>query len=129
MRISDWSSDVCSSDLEVERLDAVGALVDRQDAGVAVVLRGAGLLDEAHAAVHLHAERGDLAGGVGAPGLHNRNQQVEARLRRLAPAVVGQIGSAQCRERVCQSVSISVGAVSLTKTKHPQYTPPPHPLK
>src|SRR3546814_8333319 len=25
---------------EVERLDAVGALVDRQDAGVAVVLRG-----------------------------------------------------------------------------------------
>src|SRR3546814_7249756 len=88
MRISDWSSDVCSSDLEVERLDAVGALVDRQDAGVAVVLRGAGLLDEAHAAVHLHAERGDLAGGVGAPGLHNRNQQVEARLRRLAPGVV-----------------------------------------
>ena len=38
---------------QVDGLDAVGALVDRRDAGVAVVLRRAGLLDEAHAAVHL----------------------------------------------------------------------------
>jgi hypothetical protein len=29
------------------------------------VLRGAGLLDEAHAAVHLHAERGDLDADLG----------------------------------------------------------------
>src|SRR3546814_5416030 len=100
MRISDWSSDVCSSDLElvsasgqrfVERsdprdvvadggaaphrqlaadevhgLDAVGALVDRRDAGVAEVLGDAGLLDVAHAAE--------------------------------------QIGRASCRGRVCQYV-------------------------
>ena len=38
---------------EVDRLDAVGALVDRRDADVAVVLGDAGLLDEAHAAVDL----------------------------------------------------------------------------
>ena len=30
-----------------------GAFVYRQDAGVAIVLRGAGLLDETHAAVDL----------------------------------------------------------------------------
>ena len=42
---------------QVVGLDAGRAFVDRDDARVAVVLRGAGLLDEAHAAVHLHAER------------------------------------------------------------------------
>ena len=47
------------------RLDAVGALVDRGDPGVAIVLRGAGLLDVAHTAMHLDAERGDLVGDVG----------------------------------------------------------------
>jgi hypothetical protein len=36
------------------------------------VLRGAGLLDEAHAAMHLHAERGDLDADVGGPGLGDR---------------------------------------------------------
>jgi hypothetical protein len=54
---------------QVHGLHAVGALVDRRDAGVAVVLGRAGLLDEAHAAVHLHAERGDLHAHVGGPGL------------------------------------------------------------
>src|SRR3546814_1463562 len=38
MRISDWSSDVCSSDLEVLSLDSVGDGVI-QGAGVRVVLR------------------------------------------------------------------------------------------
>jgi hypothetical protein len=54
---------------EVDRLDAVGALVDREDAGVAEMLRGARLLDEAHAAVDLHPERGDLDADVGRKGL------------------------------------------------------------
>src|SRR6202008_1634084 len=51
---------------QVHRLDAGGALVDGGDARVAQVLRRAGLLDEAHAAVHLHAERGDRDDGLGA---------------------------------------------------------------
>src|SRR3546814_12963435 len=33
---------------------------------------------------------------------------------------LAEIGRASCRERVCQSVSISVGAVSLKKKKHQQ---------
>ena len=57
---------------EVDRLDAVGALVDRGNARVAVMLRRAGLLDVAHAAVHLHAERGDLAADVGGERLGDR---------------------------------------------------------
>src|SRR6185295_10357965 len=34
---------------EIDRLDTVGALIDRGDARVAGMLRGAGFLDEAHA--------------------------------------------------------------------------------
>ena len=42
-----------------------------------IVLGGAGLLDEAHAAMDLHAGRGDLVAEVGEPRLHDRNQQVD----------------------------------------------------
>ena len=70
------------------RLDAVGALVDRGDAGVAVVLRRAGLLDEAHAAVHLHAERGDLDADVGGESLGDRREQRGALVRGLAQRFV-----------------------------------------
>ena len=42
---------------QIDRLDSIGSLVDRGDAGIAVVLSGAGFLDVAHAAVHLNAER------------------------------------------------------------------------
>ena len=59
---------------EVDRLDAVGALVDRGDAGVAEMLRSAGLLDEAHAAVDLNADRRELDTHVGAPTLRQRGE-------------------------------------------------------
>ena len=74
---------------EVDRLDAVGALIDRRDAGVAIEARRAGLLDEAHAAMHLHAERGYLDAGIGGERLGDRRQQVGAVLpmaRRVAIA-------------------------------------------
>ena len=81
---------------QVGGLDAVGALVDRRDAGVAIVLGGAGLLDVAHAAMHLDAGRGDLDAEVGAPGLDHRGQQVGPALgadralssRRVRPASI-----------------------------------------
>ena len=50
---------------QIERLNAVGPLVDRRDAGVAIVLRHAGLFDETHAAMNLHRERGVLDAEVG----------------------------------------------------------------
>ena len=69
---------------QIDRLDAVGAFVDRGDPRVAKMLRGAGLLDEAHAAVHLHAERGDLDADVGRERFGDRREQRGAVVRRLA---------------------------------------------
>src|SRR3546814_14559945 len=95
MRISDWSSDVCSSDLEAEQqmdllevalLAAIAAPVGRgigcAVAGEAVVCEGLG--DARDEVLVL-----DLAGG----GHHH-----------LLRAVVGtqELGRASCRERGCQ---------------------------
>src|SRR3546814_15317785 len=97
MRISDWSSDVCSSDLPglaaelgVDRLDRLAVALR---AAVAAALAGRLVDDDPGGAHLLLAALAQPAGLVGAL----------------------QIGRASCRERVCQSVSISVVAVSLTK--------------
>src|SRR5215468_9260803 len=60
---------------QVDRLDAVRSLVDRRDARIAQMLCGAGLLHVAHAAVHLHAERGDLVAYIGGECLGDRGEQ------------------------------------------------------
>src|SRR3546814_7153982 len=76
MRISDWSSDVCSSDL-------VGPFDPREDDGL--VLPG---LDRA-------LEVGDFAiGHGGAPTLDEAG----------GADLLEEIGRASCRERVCQYV-------------------------
>ncbi len=67
---------------EVDRLDAIGALVNRRDARIAHVLRRAGLFDEAHAAVDLDAERGRFVADVGRERLGDRRQQRGAVARR-----------------------------------------------
>src|SRR3546814_14720174 len=107
MRISDWSSDVCSSDLMSRSLDelevdffAVQQRVraDREDQHQAgEELPGGG--GEAH---HVHA---------GAH--HEEEEEAEQRAQHVRLA---QIGRASCRESVCQSECISVIAVSLMKT-------------
>ena len=63
---------------QVNAVDAVGAFVDRGDPGVPHVLRRAGLFDEAHAAVDLHAERGRFVADVGRERLGDRGQQRRA---------------------------------------------------
>ena len=50
------------------------------------MLRGAGLLDEAHAAMHLHAERGDLDADVGRERLGDGREQRGARSPALRAA-------------------------------------------
>src|SRR3546814_11448313 len=102
MRISDWSSDVCSSDLPA---GSVLRLVDELVLG-----------DPRHHRAQFGADLFDrVFGGEFAGGLHFR----------LAGAVVEhetadeadlQIGNASCRDSVCQSVYISVVAVSLIIT-------------
>src|SRR3546814_12280876 len=100
MRISDWSSDVCSSDLRgafeeahlepqptlAQHVAVVGA---EDDHGV---LRAAAARENVEQTADLVVEIGDV-GEIGAPGGTH------------------QIGRASCRERGCQYVSISVVAV------------------
>ena len=65
---------------EIVRLNAGRALVYRGDARIAEVLRRAAFFDEAHAAVDLHARRGDLDRLLRAPSLHDGRQEIEQRL-------------------------------------------------
>ena len=74
---------------QIVGLDAGRALVDGDDARVAVMLRGAGFLDEANAAVDLHAGVGNLLRGLGAPALDDRNHQVDERLVALSRLRIG----------------------------------------
>src|SRR3546814_13350957 len=97
MRISDWSSDVCSSDLKhrAEACSTARAL-DRER----ITLQLESCYDRL-------GSKGDFMGVVA----HICKQLLNVRQRAF------QIGRASCRERVCQSLSISVVAVSLKKKK------------
>src|SRR3546814_20573608 len=103
MRISDWSSDVCSSDLgeggarrPVRTVGVIQDITDRKRAELALAAS---------------EERLRLAQGLSGVGSYDWDI-----LRDKAEASdVYQIGRASCRERVCQYVEISVVAVSLKK--------------
>src|SRR3546814_12361448 len=103
MRISDWSSDVCSSDLALDQQ----SLMHRLTHGGAKIDGCNRARRACRGAVRLEA--------------HNEGGQTEAvcnaRGDEPQQALV-QIGRASCRARVCQYVSISV--VSVYLKKHPQ---------
>src|SRR3546814_11032350 len=109
MRISDWSADVCSSDLQgafhlCSAHAVAGDVDDVVDAsGDPVVAVGV-----APAAV-----AGAVHPGIGREiGLHEAIVVTVDRAHLPRP---GQIGSASCRERVCPSVYNSGVAVTLKK--------------
>src|SRR3546814_18231566 len=104
MRISDWSSDVCSSDL----LDSRDVLRSIEHLGPKPWTAREGIF-------YFHGDEEAL------PALEAglRGLGFAVRLTRSAP---GQIGRASCRERVCQYVSISVVAVSLKKKINELYS-------
>jgi hypothetical protein len=79
---------------EIERLDVVGALVDREDLGVAAVLLDGIVLDVARAAVGLDGELGDAERLVRAVGLHDRREQIDLTL------MVDRFGLVDLVERV-----------------------------
>src|SRR3546814_1212200 len=87
MRISDWSSDVCSSDLIPDHGERRAG---RDPCGPHPCAAGRGR-------AHRGGRRRDRRGGRKRGG--------------------GEIGRASCRERVCQYVWISVVAVALKKKK------------
>src|SRR3546814_2395942 len=98
MRISDWSSDVCSSDLaqriEAERVEACREMLGnrRRDIERAAI----GMVDTQPAAVQvqLAADRAGQKGGLAAIFAVADDRVADRR----------QIGRAACGERVCQSV-------------------------
>src|SRR3546814_6714499 len=89
MHISDWSSDVCSSDLAVQQLrhvrDGAGHGAER------AVDRGPAGIDPA--AAHQPGRRPHPGDAIPDRGPADRGE-----------ALLAQIGRASCRERVCQSV-------------------------
>src|SRR3546814_11037842 len=99
MRISDWSSDVCSSDLG----DGTGT--QKPDPGLLLAGECRAFRPVARLLRPFHLAHSPLfrSGGASFAG---------ARLRAWAGQ---EIGRASCRERVCQYVSISGVAVSLKK--------------
>src|SRR3546814_19378422 len=112
MRISDWSSDVCSSDLGAAALklhedwgttpaaiDCCLSVADRMDIQVMIhtdTLNESGFVEDTIAAFKgrtIHAFHTAGAGGGHAPDIIQ-----------LAGFANVKIGSAACRERVCQYV-------------------------
>src|SRR3546814_11446743 len=101
MRISDWSSDVCSSDLVV---------VDAAEEDCLVMSLVENCARRQHRAIDLLQEVGRLRKS-------GYNDAQIARKIGVTPQWVNKIGSASCRESECQYELISGVAVSL---KRPQ---------
>src|SRR3546814_1004699 len=101
MRISDWSSDVCSSDLPPGPAGLAHVREFLQSVG------GAGARHRAGDWLAESADR-DTSGRseCGASARSRRDRET---------TIAVKIGSASCRDRVCQYVLISVFAVSLKK--------------
>src|SRR3546814_9536346 len=105
LRISDWSSDVCSSDLVQTGKDQVGGLVDRV---VVAVPEGQPGGREAAGAITDEVDDGGELGGHGDPGVRRLAGHYKA-CRPAHPVYWAddfqrKIGRASCRERVCQYV-------------------------
>src|SRR3546814_13097351 len=108
MRISDWSSDVCSSDLKHGYLFASSSVpAQTLEAGVLHVRLDEGQIDE----VRIEGPRNASVEAMLSPmkGTAPTKSEIERRLM-LADDLPGveigkvQIGRASCRERVCQYV-------------------------
>src|SRR3546814_11345325 len=114
MRISDWSSDVCSSDLPVAAAPARRRV---DDACIPVQgRRGAqGLVTSAWRPEKLAAEAAPAGTSLPGQGFRRSSSSTTKSGDHCWPPL--EIGRAPCRERVLRYVWITVCAVSLTK-KH-----------
>src|SRR3546814_12516595 len=102
MRISDWSSDVFSSDLIDILVNNAGLTkADTFDNTDAVFLRRMLDVNIVGSFLGMKATRDAMRDNGGGVVIN----------------IASEIGRASCRERVCQYVSISVVAVSLKKNK------------
>src|SRR3546814_11446223 len=100
MRISDWSSDVCSSDLG-DRIDSAA-----NDTGV-IVQAEIGAADEVHDGACARLLWRELNGALGKRPYveaHHVDAVCEVEVARGFLDHEGEIGRASCRVRVCQHV-------------------------
>src|SRR3546814_13463392 len=115
MRISDWSSDVCSSDLIGAAGNVRAGLPDRLGVAVAQLLTDVLAADEGRVAddeLRLRPTRRTrvLVGAQLAARVLVGHRFAGHRVQRVGDAVpagdrlAASIGSASCRERVCQYV-------------------------
>src|SRR3546814_5885411 len=95
MRISDWSSDVCSSDLDEARPRWFG---DRFDS---MTILAYGIPDSDYVALSFGCEPG-AAVSVGVQDEASDAKEGELLSVHLASGGKRKIGRASCRERVCQ---------------------------
>src|SRR3546814_19483852 len=107
MRISDWSSDVCSSDLNPVRsgfsfLEPTWYITDTATIGVAL----SRCINTVKPLSSLNSLNSMRFWAIATPLAQSD-----------IPKNAEKIGRAECRERVCQYVSISLVAVTLKKKK------------
>src|SRR3546814_14812482 len=102
MRISDWSSDVCSSDLAAAAIRARAGEIAGANAKDMAAARGKGLTDALLDRLALTPDRIEVM----ARGVEEVAALPDPVGRTLAEweRPNGQIGRAACRERVCQYV-------------------------
>src|SRR3546814_18496452 len=107
MRISDWSSDVCSSDLidlAVRRFQAFSRLQRELDEAKNALAERA-VIDKAKAIL---MKRRQIDEPAAYALLRGQAMRTNRRISEIAEAIVTsealKIGRASCRERVCQSV-------------------------
>src|SRR3546814_18619448 len=129
MRISDWSSDVCSSDLGGGVVRAVPAPRAGERSRKFFDDMNDWARGEGHAGLGYINIKGGEAGG---PIAKNHGEEGTAKLiaalglglddgvffaagKEQDAAKVAEIGRASCRERVCKYMYISVDAVSIKK--------------
>src|SRR3546814_18899656 len=99
MRISDWSSDVCSSDLEPS-VDDRGAQIGHQRFVEPDIMLG-----HQHRAQDLARADEVVEIGAAPPATHRAGAcRIERALILAEARVADEIGRASCRERVCQYV-------------------------
>src|SRR3546814_18874780 len=102
MRISDWNSDVCSSDLNTHDTLETTVASYRGEPGFNTRAIGALAVDVKWPLI------GSFLGGT---------QRLTPRVQVVASPHIAKIGRASCRARVCPSVELSWVAVSLQKKK------------
>src|SRR3546814_11140182 len=102
MRISDWSSDVCSSDLGLSGIELCRRLRGRPETRNLPIIMITARSEEADRIRGLDTGADDY---VTKPfSMTELLARVRAVMRRIRPALSEEIGRASCRERVCQYV-------------------------